>query len=230
MEHAMTPEKRNSTWLLAFAVIASGCAGTRHVDETMPMPEYTMPIAGQATSGAIYESQTSLRLFEDRRAGRVGDIVTVRLLEQTNASKSSSTETSKSTSASLTNPTILGRPITRNGDEVFGGSLAGDMSFDGEGASNQSNSLTGDITVTVVETLSNGNLIVQGEKWVTINQGREFIRLKGIIRSIDIGPDNSVPSGKVANAQITYSSKGVLAAANRMGLISRFFHSVLYPY
>ena len=104
------------------------------------------------------------------------------------------------------------------------------MSFDGEGASNQSNSLTGDITVTVVESLSNGNLIVQGEKWVTINQGREFIRLKGIIRSIDIGPDNSVPSGKVANAQITYSSKGVLAAANRMGLISRFFHSVLYPY
>ncbi len=226
----MTIEKRNSIWLLAFAVFASGCAGTRHVDEAMPMPEYTMPIAGQATSGAIYESQSSLRLFEDRRAGRVGDIVTVRLLEQTNASKSSSTETSKSTSASLTNPTIFGRPITRNGDEVFGGSLAGDMSFDGEGASNQSNSLTGDITVTVVESLSNGNLIVQGEKWVTINQGREFIRLKGIIRSIDIGPDNSVPSGKVANAQITYSSKGVLAAANRMGLISRFFHSVLYPY
>ncbi len=216
--------------LAGVIVVASGCANTRPDDDVMPMPEYTVPIAGQAKSGAIYESQTSLRLFEDRRAGRVGDIVTVRLLEQTNASKSSSTETSKSTSASLTNPTIFGRPITRNGDEVFGGSLSGDMSFDGEGASNQSNSLTGDITVTVVETLSNGNLIVQGEKWVTINQGREFIRLKGIIRSIDIGPDNSIPSGKVANAQITYSSKGVLAAANRMGLISRFFHSVLYPY
>ena len=158
----MTIEKRNSLWLLTFAVLVSGCAGTRQVDEAMPMPEYTMPIAGQATSGAIYESQTSLRLFEDRRAGRVGDIVTVRLLEQTNASKSSSTETSKSTSASLTNPTIFGRPVTRNGDDVFGGSLAGDMSFDGEGASNQSNSLTGDITVTVVEsTHANGNLLIQ---------------------------------------------------------------------
>ncbi len=223
--------KPYAIFLLAFVIAtATGCAGSRPVDEDMPMPEYTMPIAGQAKSGAIYESQTSLRLFEDRRAGRVGDILTVRLQEQTNATKSSGTATSKSTSASLTNPTVFGRPITRNGDEVFGGSLSGDMTFDGEGSSNQSNSLTGDITVTVIETLSNGNLIIQWEKWVTINQGREFIRLKGVVRSIDIGPDNAISSGQVANAQITYSSKGVLAAANRMGLISRFFHSVLYPY
>ena len=226
----MNLETKWKLWLPIFILGTSGCVSMQPMHEEMPMPEYTTPIAGQATSGAIYESQTSLRLFEDRRAGRVGDVLTVRLLEQTNASQSSSTETSKSTSASLTNPTVLGRPITRNGDEVFGGSLAGDMSFDGEGASNQSNSLTGDITVTVIERLSNGNLIVQGEKWVTINQAREFIRLKGIVRSIDIGPDNSIASGKVANAQITYSSKGVMAAANRMGLISRFFHSIFYPY
>jgi flagellar L-ring protein precursor FlgH len=65
---------------------------------------------------------------------------------------------------------------------------------------------------------------------VTINQGKEFIRLSGIIRPYDIEPDNSLLSGKVADAQITYSSKGVMAAANRMGLFARFFQSIFYGY
>jgi len=81
-----------------------------------------------------------------------------------------------------------------------------------------------------VERMANGNLRVRGEKWVTLNQGEEFIRLSGIIRPYDIEPDNSVSSRKVADARITYSSKGVLAAANRMGLLSRFFNSILNPY
>ena len=113
---------------------------------------------------------------------------------------------------------------------MFTGSLAGESGFDGAGSSSQSNSLVGDITVTVVERFANGNLRIRGEKWVTLNQGREFIRLSGIIRPYDIGPDNAVLSSKVANAQITYSSKGALAAANKMGIISRFFNSIFYPY
>jgi len=215
---------------LTLTLLATGCAGQRAVDESMPMPRYPAPVAGQAESGAIYDAGTSLRIFEDLRASRVGDIITVRLTERTIASKSAGTSTSKSTSAELANPTILGRPITRKGDPVFGGSLGGNQSFDGEGSSNQSNSLNGDITVTVMQRYPNGNLLIQGEKWVTLNQGKEFIRLSGIIRPYDIAPDNSVTSANVANAQITYSSKGVLAASNRMGLISRFFHSVFYPY
>jgi flagellar L-ring protein precursor FlgH len=117
--------------------------------------------------------------------------------------------------------------VTRNGVPILSGSISGENSFDGGGSSNQSNSLIGDITVTVVERYANGNLRIYGEKWVTLNQGKEFIRLSGIIRSFDIGPDNSVVSTKVANAKITYSSKGALAAANRQGLISRFFNSIL---
>jgi flagellar L-ring protein precursor FlgH len=108
--------------------------------------------------------------------------------------------------------------------------LSGDSSFDGIGSSSQSNSLLGDITVTVVQRLPNGNLRIRGEKWVTLNQGREFIRLSGIIRPDDIEPDNSLESYRIADAQITYSSKGVLAAANRMGPISRFFNSIFHPY
>ena len=188
------------------------------------------PVYTQPADGAIYASGTEVRLFEDRKAGRVGDILTVRLVERTNASKNSATSTAKATETELANPTVLGRPITKDGVPLFQGSLSGDQTFDGTGASSQSNSLTGDITVTVIEQLPNGNLRIRGEKWVTLNQGREFIRLSGIIRRDDIETDNSVLSNRIADAEIAYSSRGVLAAANRMGLVSRFFHSVLHPY
>lgn len=226
----MTSSRGISIACLLWAGLTAGCATQEAVDETMPMPERVAMPTGQPTAGAIFEANNSLRIFEDLRPSRVGDIITVRLVERTIAQQNSSTSTSKSTSAELANPTVLGRPITRNGDPVFGGALDGEQSFDGQGSSNQSNRLDGDIAVTVVERLPNGNLVVQGEKWVTINQGREFIRLSGVIRPFDIEPDNTIASGRVANAQIAYSSKGVMAAANRMGLISRFFHSVLHPY
>ena len=200
------------------------------MEERFDPPVLVQPAMLPAAGGSIYQANTGMRLFEDLRAARVGDILTVRLVEQTIASKSSNTSTSKSTEAALTNPTIFGRPVTRNGVAILNGSLSGEHTFDGAGASNQSNSLVGDITVTVVERYPNGNLRIRGEKWVTLNQGREFIRLSGIIRPYDIEPDNSVLSAKVADAQITYSSKGVLAAANRMGLISRFFQSIFSGY
>ena len=214
-------------------VIAAGMAGC----SVMPMERESFapppPVAvthAPPTDGAIYRANTDVRLFEDIKAGRVGDILTVKLAERTNASKSSETTTSKSTEATLANPTILGRPITNNGNPVFGGSLSGENSFEGTGASSQSNSLVGDITVTVIDRHPNGNLAIRGEKWVTLNQGREFIQLSGIIRPTDIETDNTVLSTRIANAQITYSSKGVLAAANKMGWAARFFNSVFNPY
>lgn len=216
--------------LTIVAALLPACASMLPEQDSYMPPVPMPPVYSEPTSGSIYASGTDVRLFEDRKANRVGDILTVRLAEQTNASKNSQTTTDKSTAATLANPTVFGTPLTRKGVPLFEGSLGGEQSFDGKGASSQSNSLAGDITVTVVERLSNGNLRISGEKWVTLNQGKEFIRLSGIIRPDDIEPDNSLLSTRIANAQITYSSKGVLAAANRMGLISRFFHSVLHPY
>jgi len=210
--------------------VASGCITIRQVDESYEPPPPAEPYYGTPTAGAIYNDGADVRLFEDRKAGRIGDILTVRLQEQTNASKNSATSTSKATDVELANPVISGTNITTNGIPLFQGTLSGDSTFDGAGSSSQSNSLLGDITVTVVERLPNGNLRIRGEKWVTLNQGREFIRLSGIIRPDDIEPDNSLYSYRIADAQITYSSKGVLADANRMGLISRFFNSVFHPY
>ncbi len=209
---------------------ASGCITIRKVDDSYEPPHPAAPVYGTPTAGAIYNDGADVRLFEDRKAGRVGDILTVRLQERTNASKNSATSTSKATDVELANPVVSGTSITTNGIPLFQGTLSGDSTFDGAGSSSQSNSLLGDITVTVVDRLPNGNLVIRGEKWVTLNQGREFIRLSGIIRPDDIEPDNSLYSYRIADAQITYSSKGVLADANRMGFISRFFNSVFHPY
>lgn len=215
--------------ILSLAAL-SGCSLMPAADEGFydrPHPVYRTP--PPANDGAIYRAGAELRLFEDLKAGRVGDILTVVLTEQTDASKNSTTATSKSTEASIANPTVLGRTLSHNGDPMFGGNIESENTFDGSGASSQSNSLTGDITVTVVERLPNGNLVIEGEKWLTINQGREFIRVSGIIRPNDIEPDNSVASTRIANAQIAYSAKGALADANRMGLLARFFNSIWHP-
>lgn len=184
----------------------------------------------QRTDGAIYAEGRDTPLWQNATARRVGDILTVRLAERTNASKSSSTSTSKSTEAELQGPTVLGRPVTVNGTPVLEGSLGNESNFEGSGDSRQSNRIDGDITVTVVQRLSNGNLLVRGQKWITINQGREFVRLQGIVRAEDIGPDNSVPSWRVADARIAYGGTGQLANANSPGWLYRFFNSPRSPF
>lgn len=214
---------------LAAALLCAGCGGMPEPLETYSPP---MPVleAAPPTDGAIYRAGGDVRLFEDLKANRVGDILTVRLVEQTNATKNANTSTAKSSEASFTNPVAFGRPVTADGVPIGEASLGGETTFDGSGSSSQSNSLQGDIAVTVVARYANGNLAIRGEKWVTLNQGREFIRLSGIVRPYDIAPDNSILSGKVADARITYSSKGVLADANRMSLLSRYFNSAWWPF
>jgi len=214
---------------LAAALLLGACAsyGPLEPDDDLPWPEPESPTAG---NGAIYQAGYDVALFENTTASRVGDIVTIRLVESTNASKSSSTTTSKATSISLPGPTIAGRPVTVNGTPILQTSVDNDTSFDGSGDSQQSNKLTGDITVAVVKRLANGNLLVRGQKWIGINQGREFIRIQGMIRPIDIQPDNSIASTKVANASISYGARGALADANKQSWLARFFNSPLLPF
>jgi flagellar L-ring protein precursor FlgH len=188
------------------------------------------PVPMASGNGAIYQQGQDVRLFENTVARRVGDTLTIRLVENTDASKSSSTSTKKGTSVDLSGPTIAGRPVTVNGVEVLAAGIDNESAFDGEGSSRQSNSIIGDITVTVAKRWPNGNLFVRGEKWITINQGREFIRVSGIVRAVDIEPDNTVPSPRLADARITYSGRGALADANAPGLLARFFNSPWLPF
>ncbi len=216
--------------VLIAALGASGCVVQNVLPESYAPPPPMQPNVAPAKPGAIYQAGRELRLFEDLRASRVGDIITVRLVEQTSASKSSSTSISKAGDADYGNPTLFGRPVTMDGIPILSSALSASQTFDGEGDSAQSNTLQGDITVTVTERLPNGNLRVRGEKWVTINQGREFVRLSGIVRPADIAPDNSISSNRIADARIAYSGKGVLAAANKMGFLQRLLNSVLHPF
>jgi len=120
--------------------------------------------------------------------------------------------------------------LTIHGTNVLNNNLNDATSFDGEGTSAQSNVLTGSISVTVAKRLVNGNLLVRGQKWVTINQGREYVKIQGIVRPTDINPDDTVPSTKVADAVIAYGGQGTLADANTKGWLARFFDSKYMPF
>ena len=214
---------------LTAALALAGCVtppAEPDYSATWPEP----PPAAEQANGAIYQVGHDIALFENSVARRVGDTLTVQLNENTNASKKSSTSTSKSTSVELPGPTIAGRPVTVHGTEILNAGVDNSSSFDGEGDSSQSNRLVGDITVTVAQRLPNGNLLIRGQKWITINQGREYVRIQGVVRPIDISPDNTISSLKVADAQIAYGGKGVVADASSPGLLARFFNVPWLPF
>ena len=220
---------RNAALLLVATVALAGCVTPPpEPDYSATFPE-TAPMDAQG-NGAIYQVGHDVALFENSVARRVGDTLTIRLNERTNASKSSSTSTKKSTDIDMPGPIIGGRPVTVNGTEVLSARVNNEAEFDGEGDSSQSNRLEGDITVTVAQRLANGNLLVRGQKWIQINQGKEYVRVQGIVRPIDIDPDNSISSLKVADASISYGGKGALADANTPGILSRFFNLPWLPF
>lgn len=180
-------------------------------------------------SGAIYSSETALPLFETPRARHQGDILTVFLVENTNGQQKATTVQKKNDTALSVNSVFFGRPISLGSKYSADYNLSNQRTFDGEVATVQNNQLLGNITVTITRVLANGNMLVQGEKWVRINQAKEYIRLSGIVRPQDIKPDNSISSDRVANARISYGGVGQANNTNAQGWFSRFLWSPLYP-
>jgi len=213
------------------AMCLSGC-GMFPAKEHKPEPVVTraLPPPTQRTDGAIYQAGQQMELFADLKARRIGDILTIKLNESTAASKNAVTKTTKATAVANTGPTIFGKTITTKGVPILNTSMTGSDSFDGEGASTQSNSLAGSLTVTVTDVQANGNLVVQGDKTLKLNQGDEYVHIAGVIRPADIATDNTVTSDKIADAHISYSGKGVTDSANRMGWLARFFNSAYAPF
>lgn len=185
------------------------------------------PPEAALSNGGIYYTGARLTLFEDAKARRVGDIITVLLQEATTAEKSANTDLARTSSADASFGST-GNLGGIDGDRDF--TLEGGNTFQGQGDADQSNRLEGAITVTVSRVLSNGNLIVQGEKWITINQGEEYIRLRGIVRPADISQTNTVLSTQVADARISYSGRGAIADSNMPNILTRFFMSAISPF
>lgn len=225
-------------------VLLTGCAHMDKLglsDETLYPPAY--PVDNPAppkSSGAIYQEGHQISLYEDHLAHRVGDILTVRLEEATQGEKQAQTKANKVSTSNTNNGPTSNNPSTTGGGNLqpvlLGGMLHSlifdtgtDLQFDGKGQTNQYNKLRGTVSVTVIRVLANNNLIVQGESWVTINQGREYVRLTGIVRPEDIDNSNSISSQRIANARISYSGSGQVGNASRGGLITQLLYKI-FPY
>ncbi|OGA98061.1 MAG: flagellar basal body L-ring protein [Burkholderiales bacterium RIFCSPHIGHO2_12_FULL_61_11] len=221
-------------WLAGCALAASlllgGCA------QIPREPLVQLPMTARAdtqvrpaapVNGAIYRTGFGAQaLFEDRRPRYVGDILTIVVSENVNASKNSAANASRSASASAELgliPKIFGGLISSSQDA----SASGKNILSAKGGANAANTFNGVITVTVVEVLVNGNLMVSGEKQMLINQGTEFIRFSGVVNPRTVSANNSVPSTQVADARIEYSAKGYIDEAQTMGWLQRIFLNVL---
>ncbi len=188
-----------------------------------PIPASAMHM-GEQINGSIYQSNRNFSFYGDQVALNVGDILTVVLQENTSASKSADTAYDKDDEIDFNEATILGNAINYKGMSLLTDPNF-ERAFEGSAKSDQSNSLQGSISVTVSAVLPNGILRIQGEKWLKLNQGDEYIRLTGLVRPQDIGTDNTIPSSKVADARIAYGGTGEFDDVNRQGWLSRFFNS-----
>jgi flagellar L-ring protein precursor FlgH len=220
--------------LAAVAVsLLAACAVTPPASVHQPMTARPAPLpVAPLANGAIYQVQyagqpgyVNRPLFEDRRARAVGDILTISISETTSASKKSSSTAGRngSTDASVTG--LSGLP----GKSLLGSNVSASSksAFEGKGDSASNNVFTGTVTVTVIEVLHNGNLLVSGEKQLGINQGSEFVRFSGIVNPASVSASNTVSSTLVADARIEYRGNGYIDEAQTMGWLGRFFMNVL---
>jgi flagellar L-ring protein FlgH len=206
--------------------VVCGCTTYETVAIHKPMTVRPQPVAAPpVANGSIFQTSNYRPLFEDKRARYVGDTLTININENTAASKTADTATSRKGSNSFTVPTVSGLP----GKSFQGATLAAnsDSGFEGKGNSNATNVFTATITVTVMEVLENGNLIVSGEKQIGINQGSEYIRFSGVVNPVYIVAGNVVSSSQIADARIEYRGKGYIDEAQTMGWMQRVFQSVL---
>ncbi|MCA0891213.1 MAG: flagellar basal body L-ring protein FlgH [Pseudomonadota bacterium] len=203
---------------LALAACGGGSARPEGFAAALPPAPQAAPARHQ--DGAIYQASHGYApLYYGNRAARVGDIVTIVLVERTQTSKSTSGSTKRDGDIGLSLPQFIG--IDDADLNASGGS-----SFKGSGDASQASSIRADLTVTIAEVRPNGTALVRGEKVMQLSQGEEWVQLSGIIRLSDIDQDNRIPSIRVADARISYSGAGSVQRASREGWLSRFFGAI----
>lgn len=211
---------------LLILVLLAGCTTVPPTNVHQPMsarpaPRLDVPVA----NGAIYQASASRPLFEDRRARFVGDTLTIQLVESTSASATSNNSLTKTNAQNASLGTLSKLP----GASLLGLGLDGSSStaFSGKGAAGNTSAFTGSITVTVIDVLPNGNLLVSGEKQLAVGEEHEFVRLSGVVNPSFVDFSNTIVSSKVADARIEYKSSGQVGEGMVMGWLARFFLNVL---
>ena len=214
--------------LFAIVYLLQGCA-TEPVDMVLrPSPEFqpVYPLAAdrqKVATGGIYSNRQSDAWFGRGRNYQVGDIITVLLNESTQAARTQNTDVSREAKNSL--PSGASTQVGKFSPFLDGVNLNDNKtSSTGKGKADQQASLSGSVAVTVVEILANGNLVIRGEKKLGLSEGTEVIQVSGVIRPEDIGPNSTVQSRRLANAQIAYRGSGDLANATKAGWGTSFMH------
>lgn len=173
-------------------------------------------------SGSLFDPQRAIGLYQLNVHYKVGDMILVKLEEKTSAKKSLDYKLDKNGRFTLDPVTLNAGPIHVSNNDL-NAEYSQEKKFDSSAQSTQKNSLLGDITVYIREILPNGNLVVAGEKWITLNKGEEYLRFSGEIRANDIGIDNSVSSVKVGNRRIEFSGKGEQQKNQESSLLGKLF-------
>lgn len=215
--------------LITFVAALSGLAGCGTVPSTITVqpgsirPQPTVAVPPQ--NGAIFQAAAYRPLFEDRRARMVGDTLTVSINEKTSAGKAVDSTAKRSGSVSATAPDVFGAAPGVTG-RLHASASASDK-YEDEAKRNSSNTFSGTLTVTVIDVLSNGNLVVSGEKQVALDKGSEFVRFSGVVNPTTVRGDNVVPSTQIADVRVEYRTNSNIDKAEMMNMLSRFFLSVL---
>ncbi|ROU01560.1 flagellar basal body L-ring protein FlgH [Marinobacter sp. R17] len=222
-------QSRLTPLLIVILAALQGCQAVSRPRAVPDDPDYA-PVMAQSmmqrdpSSGAIYQTTRNFNFYGDRVALNVGDVLMVNLEEQTQASKSADNEIKKENQVDFNDGAILGLDkLNLATNPQF------DRDFKGQASADQSNSLAGSITVTVTDVYPNGVLRIRGEKWISLTNGDEYIRLTGLVRPQDISTDNTVSSNRIADARIAYGGTGDFDDATRQGWLSRFFNSEWFP-
>ena len=224
---------------ISVAAILGGCASpSPSVPETEPINRQVKQAQGQApeaqpgrrSSGSIWRRGQS-EVFADAKANQVGDIITVNLQESAQGSNSADTDVSRSSNNTASMGAFLGaEQVLNNRVKEFSPETSVDTSTEtstqGEGETNRSNSLSGNMTAVVVKAYPNGNMRIRGSRQVAINNEEQVLVLSGIIRPQDIRSDNSIPSSLIANADIRYAGRGVVARQQGEGWGTKVLHTV----
>ena len=214
--------------VIAIVFLLQACA-TEPVDMVLrPSPEFqpVYPMANdrqKIATGGIYSNRQSDAWFGRGRNYQVGDIITVLLNESTQAARTQNTDVSRESKNSL--PSGASTQVGKFSPFLNGINLnENSTTSKGAGKADQQASLSGSVAVTVVEILANGNLMVRGEKKLGLSEGTEVIQVSGVIRPEDVGPNSTVQSRRLANAQIAYRGSGDLANATRAGWGTSLMH------
>ncbi|TBW59085.1 flagellar basal body L-ring protein FlgH [Marinobacter halodurans] len=222
-------QSRLTPLLIVILAALQGCQAVSRPRAVPDDPDYA-PVMAQSmmqrdpSSGAIYQTSRNFNFYGDRVALNVGDVLMVNLEEQTQASKSADNKIKKENQVDFNDGAILGLDkLNLATNPQF------DRDFKGQASADQSNSLAGSITVTVTDVYPNGVLRIRGEKWISLTNGDEYIRLTGLVRPQDISTDNTVSSNRIADARIAYGGTGDFDDATRQGWLSRFFNSEWFP-